>query len=46
MPEVQPDENGKLRIKLYNNSKPGFIRVRVEGLTPDGKPLSGAYDPQ
>lgn len=46
MPEVQPGEDGKLRIKLYNNSKPGFIRVRVEGLTPDGKPLSGAYDPQ
>ncbi|MCM1109512.1 MAG: hypothetical protein NC388_10785 [Clostridium sp.] len=45
MPDVEIGEDGKARVKLFNNGKNGLIRVTVEGITPDGKPLSGGYDP-
>ncbi|MDE7378822.1 MAG: hypothetical protein K2N13_07700 [Paraprevotella sp.] len=46
MPEVKIDADGKAHIRLYNNGKPGLIRVRAEGITPDGRPLSGGYEPK
>ena len=38
-PEATLDDNGRLTLTFYNNSKPTRIRVSAAGLTTAGKPL-------
>ena len=40
-PNARPDENGKFRATIYNNSRETRIRVSVAGVTNDGKIIVG-----
>ena len=36
---AQPDENGQLQVRFYNNGKRTRMQVSVAGIGPDGQPL-------
>ena len=36
---AQPDDDGQLKLKFYNNGKRTRMQVSVAGIGPDGQPL-------
>jgi len=42
-PDVRLDDNGSSSVDFYTGDSSGSYRVKVEGMTNDGRPISGMY---